>query len=128
MHPKVSPSANRWTLTIFYSKFPTRFITKINLFLFRLEFRVTEGSFIEKSESPVPYPRGDIDYEPLESPILNLVCGQLINGSCWYDGVNAELAIVGDNDVFENHAITLGMLNYTVRTRPGLAVTILTST
>ena len=59
----------------------------------------------------MPYPRGDIDYEPLESPILNLVCGQLINGSCWYDGVNAELAIVGDNDVFENHAITLSMLS-----------------
>ena len=126
MHPKVSPSVNRWTLKIFYSKFQP-ISTKIQLFPFRLEFRVTEGSYNESPESPVPYPRDDIDYEPLESSTLNLVCGELYNGECWYDEVNAELAIVGDEDVFENHAITLGMLNYTVRTRPGLAVTILTS-
>ena len=79
----------------------------------------------------MPYPRDDIDYEPLESSTLNLVCGELFNGSCWYDGVHAELAIVGDNDVFENHAITLGISNsvvLTVGTRPGLADPILTST
>ena len=77
----------------------------------------------------MPYPRDDIDYKPLEPPTLNLVCGQLFNGSCWYDGVNAELAIVGDNDVFENHAITLGMLNSMVLTvRTSLADPILTST
>ena len=59
----------------------------------------------------MPYPRDDIAYESLESSNLDLVCGFMINGSCWYDGINAELAIVGDNDVFENHAITLGMPN-----------------
>ena len=67
----------------------------------------------------MPYPRDDIVYEALESSNLDLVCGFMINGSCWYDGVNAELAIVGDNDVFENHAITLGMPNLKVHSIGG---------
>ena len=69
---------------------------------------MSEDSVIEKSESPVAYPRDDIIYESPDSSTLNLVCGELFNGSCVYDDVHAELAIVGDSDVFENHAITLG--------------------
>ena len=75
---------------------------------------MTEGSFIEESDSPVPYPRDDIMYESPDSSTLNLVCGELFDGICVYDGVHAELAITGDSDVFENHAITLGKSNHRV--------------
>ena len=78
------------------------------IYSIRLEFRVSEDIVLEGAESPVPYTRDDIIYESPDSPTLNLVCDELFDGSCVYDGVLAELAITGDSDVFENHAITLG--------------------
>lgn len=76
---------------------------------------MSEDSVLEKSESPVPYPRDDIIYESSDSSTLNLICGELFDGICVYDGVHAELAITGDSDVLENHAITLGKSNYRVQ-------------
>ena len=76
---------------------------------------MSEDSVLEKSESPVPYPRDDIIYESPDSSTLNLICGELFDGICVYDGVHAELAITGDSDVLENHAITLGKSNHRVQ-------------
>ena len=75
---------------------------------FRLNFSEFHGS-PEKIDSPVPYPRDDIGFEPALYDTLILICKTSINGSCAYTKSHGELALSGwDNELLEDYSVTLG--------------------
>ena len=78
-------------------------------FTFRLDFSVFHGT-PDEQDSPVPYPRNDIAFEPADDTLI-LTC-QNINeqNDCEYiTGSLGELSISGwDDDRLEDYSVTLG--------------------
>ena len=63
---------------------------------------------LETIDSPVPYPRYDIDFEAADDTLI-LICKTSKNGSCAYTGSLGELSISGwDDDRLEDYSVTLG--------------------
>ena len=119
---------NRQTLKIFYSKYLSRWppwtksvlhgptltvlfrpdpnIAMSNIY-FRLNFSEFHGT-PNKTDSPVPYPRTDIGFEPADDTLV-LICKTSLNGSCVYTESHGELSISGwDDDLLEDYSVTLG--------------------
>ena len=82
-------------------------------FTFRLDFWVYEGT-PNTSDTPVPYPRYDIGFEPPVGGTLNLICETLSeNGNCTYMDMHGELLISGwynnnQDNLLDDYSVTLG--------------------
>ena len=76
---------------------------------FRLNFSEFHGT-PNKTDSPVPYPRTDVGFEPAD--VLILICKTSLNGSCVYTESHGELSISGwDDDLLEDYSVTLGNIS-----------------
>ena len=80
----------------------------MNKFTFRLDFSVFHGT-PDDQDSPVPYPRDDIAFEPADDTLI-LTCQNNNDGNCEYmTGSLGELSTSGwDDDRLEDYSVTLG--------------------
>ena len=86
-----------------------RWTLRDNVVYFRLEFLEFHGT-LEKSDSPVAYPRNDILFEShTPSDTLIVICENNLNGSCAAPESHGELSISGlDDDLRQDYSVTLG--------------------